>query len=75
MPLALQIKYIEKVISKAKRGYLTMNSGMTNSVYQGRLSLNQLLENIPNLKVFPEKPLTANGNYIVCWGQDTEANL
>ena len=33
LPRALQIKYVEKVLSKSKRGYLVMNSGNDDSVF------------------------------------------
>jgi putative sugar O-methyltransferase len=69
LPSKLQIRYIEKVLSKSKRGYLTMNSGMENSAFrEDKLPLNKLKEYLPSIKIIEEKPLTAIGNYIIVWG-------
>jgi putative sugar O-methyltransferase len=64
LPRALQAMYVEKVLSKAKRGYMTMNSGKTEGEH---FSIAQLGERLPNLKVLDEVPLTAPNNYILVW--------
>lgn len=68
LPSKLQKTYIKKVISKSKRGYLTMNSGQENSAFQDdKLSLNELKNLLPNFELFPERPITHTGNYIIVW--------
>jgi len=68
LPKILQIKYIEKVISKSKKGYLTMNSGITGSNSIGKLSINDLKQVLPNFQIIKEEPLTSQNNYIIVWG-------
>lgn len=68
LPSKLQIRYIEKIISKSKRGYLTMNSGLPSSVFQhDKLSLVELEKLLPRFDIIAEKPLTHPGNYIIYW--------
>jgi len=69
LPSRLQLMYIKKIISKAKRGYLTMNSGKGNSAFQeDKLSLADLKQVLPAFEVLPENPLTHAGNYVIVWG-------
>jgi putative sugar O-methyltransferase len=68
LPKHLQQKYIEKVLCKCKRGYLTMNSGRTVSSSEGKLRLDELKELLPPFDVLEETPLTSKDNYIVVWG-------
>jgi hypothetical protein len=43
LPSQLQCKYIEKILTKSSRGYLTMNSGRENSAFHGNfLSIGDL---------------------------------
>lgn len=71
LPSKLQIKYIEKVLSKSKRGYLTMNSGLPNSAFQyDKLSITELEKYLPKFQIVSENPLTHPGNYIIVWGND-----
>lgn len=68
LPSQLQKIYIRKILSKSKRGYLTMNSGQANSVYQDdKLSFAELKNMLPNFECLPEEPLTHPGNYIIVW--------
>lgn len=68
LPRDLQLKYIAKVLSRAKRGYMTMNSGMT--VGDGRhMTVDELRTHLPPLQVLDEVPLTSAGNYILVWGR------
>lgn len=70
LPSKLQHKYVKKILSKAKRGYLTMNSGQPDSIFQDdKLSLNELRQLLPKFEVLPERPLTARGNYLIVWGR------
>jgi hypothetical protein len=56
--------YINKVLLKSKRGYLTMNrENATN--YKGTFL--KIMEPL-NPKVIEEKPLTGDSNYIIVWG-------
>ncbi len=69
LPAPVQRMYIEKVLKKSARGYLTMNSGRTDSVFsKGKLTLEEIMESIPGAKVLDEKPLSARGNYLLVWG-------
>ena len=68
LPRELQKKYIEKVLSKAKRGYLTMNSGLPNSCFHNKLNLDELAELLPEFETLQEHPNTFPNNYIIVWG-------
>ena len=80
LPRSLQIKYIDKVLSKSKRGYLVMNSGNDDSVFTkgtGRwdddnqpLLIQELEEMLPKFRQIKESPLTFPGNYVIVWGDD-----
>jgi hypothetical protein len=70
LPSKLQLRYIKKILSKSKRGYLTMNSGKVNSVFkEDKLSLADLKKHLPVFEILEEKPLTATDNYIIVWGR------
>ena len=69
LPSNLQKIYIEKVLSKAKRGYLTMNSGYMESVFtKDKLTIEELRQLLPKFEIIEERPLTAKANYIIVWG-------
>jgi hypothetical protein len=69
LPSKLQIKYIEKIFSKSKRGYLTMNSGLPNSAFRtDKLTILGLQKLLPKFDIIAEKPLTHPGNFIIVWG-------
>jgi putative sugar O-methyltransferase len=69
LPSKLQITYIRKILSRARRGYLTMNSGRTDSVFQGdKLLVEELRVLLPPFEIFEEAPLTGRSNYLVVWG-------
>jgi putative sugar O-methyltransferase len=72
LPSKLQFRYIEKILSKSKRGYLTMNSGKENSAFKkDKLSLADLEKFLPSFEILEEKPLTQTDNYIIVWGRRT----
>jgi putative sugar O-methyltransferase len=73
LPSELQLTYIRKVLSRAKRGYLTMNSGLGGPRAHGKLSLDELRELLPEFSLFEEEPLTHEYNYIIAWGFDPES--
>ena len=65
----LQLSYIEHVITNSKSGYMIMNSGRSNITgrSEGKLSLDEIRNYIPNLQVKEEVPLTGPDNYIIYW--------
>ena len=73
LPKKLQLSYIEKVLSKSKMGYLTMNSGLGGPRAEGKLSLGELRELLPKFEIFEEQPITHDYNYIIAWGYDDNA--
>ena len=72
LPAELQKIYIEKVVSKSKRGYLIMNSGLYN--YSGRsdgkLHLAELRTLLPEFEILEEIPNTGPDNYVIVWGHN-----
>jgi hypothetical protein len=69
LPSHLQIKYIEKILSKSKRGYLTMNSGLNKTKRSiDKLTIEQLKNLLPPFEIFEEQPNTGPENYLIVWG-------
>jgi hypothetical protein len=69
LPSKLQRKYIEKIMSKSKRGYLTMNSGFIDSACAtDKLSVDELRSQLPQFEIIPENPLTHPRNFVIVWG-------
>jgi hypothetical protein len=69
LPAGLQRRYAEKILAKARRGYLTMNSGRPDSAFpHNHLSMDELRALLPPFEVFDEVPSTAANNYIIVWG-------
>lgn len=67
LPRHLQMGYVEKVLSKAKRGYLTMNSGVGADTQNGRfLSSDELIGLLPGAEVLDDMGWFQN--YILVWG-------
>jgi hypothetical protein len=75
LPADLQKVYIENVLSNSKRGYLIMNSGMTNRSGRsdGKLTLEELKELLPDFEILDEIPNTGPDNYIIVWGHNRVA--
>jgi len=73
LPKTLQLAYVNKVLAKSEKGYLTMNSGLGNSRSTGKLTLSELTELLPEFRVIEEEPLTADQNYIIVWGHSEDA--
>ena len=73
LPVPLQEAYIEKVIKRSKKGYLTMNSGrshlMSSNDRISKLTLERLVELLPRFEILEEEPLTGANNYIIVWGR------
>jgi len=74
LPSELQIKYASQVLSKAKRGYLIMNSGKDDALGRsaGKLSVTELQEWLPKFEIFAEIPLTSPDNYVIAWGHKSQ---
>ena len=70
LPKIIQERYIDKVLIKSKRGYMTMNSGSSADKFrhENRMTIETLGTHLPNLEIIPEKPLTRPQNYIIIWG-------
>lgn len=65
----LQIRYLENVLLKSASGFMIMNSGLTNKTGRstGKLTITEIREFLPNLKVVEEIPLTGPDNYVILW--------
>ena len=69
LPAHIQQKYIDKVLSRSKRGYLIMNSGQGNTGRsKGKLTLDELRRLLPTFEILPEEPRTSPDNYLIVWG-------
>jgi putative sugar O-methyltransferase len=69
LPAETQYNYINKILLKSKNGYMTMNSGLETSAFKtNHLSLKEITNLMPNIKIIPEEPLTFKDNYIIVWG-------
>jgi hypothetical protein len=62
----LQVAYFENVVSSSSRGYLTWNLISQNRL--GGLSVDEVLQYIPDANVTEESPLTDEGNVLITWG-------
>ena len=71
LPIHIQREYVEKIISRAKMGYMIMNSGKTDLTGRsaGKISLSELQNSITGLEVLQEIPLTGADNYLLVWGR------
>jgi len=61
----VQETYLENVILKSKRGYITWNDLSTNQL--GGYSLSDLIRIIPNSEILPERPRTDLANAVIIW--------
>lgn len=66
MPREVQDAYMEKVVLRARRGYVTYNEINPGSFRS--LTADDLLRAIPGAARSPEEPLTHPGNCIITWG-------
>jgi len=62
----VQLMYLERVVLKAKGGYITWNE--LSYIQLGGLSVEDLLSIIPNSFLIREEPLTYPNNVIIVWG-------
>lgn len=74
LPSSLQLEYVEKIFLNSSRGFVIMNSGMSNITgrSEGKLLSKELLELIPGSSIIEEKPLTGPDNYLLIWGQENK---
>jgi hypothetical protein len=69
LPKEVQMAYVNKILRTSKRGYLTMNSGLSGGRSIGKLSLRELRNVLPEFNVFQENPETSPHNYVIIWGE------
>lgn len=72
LPSQVQLRYIDKILSKSTRGYLTMNSGAPGREQfdVNKLPAVYIQQLIPNAQIFAEEPNAGEGNYIIAWGHN-----
>ena len=70
LPKSLQLDYVEKVLTRSKRGFLIMNSGKSNisGFSKGKLTLKELEDLLPGVEILEEVPNTGPDNYVLVWG-------
>jgi putative sugar O-methyltransferase len=69
LPVETQLICIKKILLKSKNGYMLMNSGLENSNFKkNHLSLEQIKNYIPEIKILPEEPDSYSNNYVIVWG-------
>lgn len=66
----LQEFYLNKVLSKSKRGFVIYNH-ITPTEYK-TMSAKEFAKRIPGSEVFEEKPLSHPGNVLVVWGHKSQ---
>ena len=64
---ALQERYLDQVIARSERGYITWNP-LSPDGFRPR----DLVDLIPGSKILPERPLTHRDNCIIVWGSEEE---
>lgn len=77
LPRTIQMAYVSKVLGRSKRGYLTMNSGLSDHAGRegAKLDLDTLKSLLPACEIFDEVPRTGEHNYILTWGHRQGATL
>lgn len=70
LPENLQRRYLEKLICYSPRGYMIMNSGLTNATNRsyGKMRFEEIKEYLPNARIIDETPKTGIDNYVIIWG-------
>lgn len=68
----IQDKYINKILNKAKRGYITYNYDLKNTPHPispyNKKQITQILSKKHHLQLLEEKPKTGPTNFIIVWG-------
>jgi hypothetical protein len=70
LPSKLQEVYLKKVITRSKKGYLTMNSGLGGFFSKGAMSVSEISKFLNNFEIFDEDPIFSRYNYILVWGHN-----
>lgn len=72
LPLIIQTKYLERVVSRSRGGYITINSGRGGQFEDRgvKMSVDVLKEKIPGAFLVAEEPSTSPSNAILVWGPD-----
>ena len=70
----LEREYLDNVLLKSRCGYLTMNSGLSDSgqwedIGQSCIGVEQLLKELPNAVVLSESPVLYPSNYMIVFGE------
>jgi hypothetical protein len=69
---SLQEEYLELILTKSRCGYLTMNTGLSGNISlhgEPCLTVDELLDILPNAVLRREEPLTDRNNYIMIYGE------
>jgi len=70
LPSKLQEVYLKKVITRSKKGYLNMNSGLGGFFSKGAMSVSENSKFLNNFEIFDEDPIFSRYNYILVWGHN-----
>jgi len=70
LPSKLQEVYLKKVITRSKKGYLNMNSGLGGFFSKGAMSVSEISKFLNNFEIFDEDPIFSRYNYILVWGHN-----
>jgi hypothetical protein len=76
LPREIQDLYITQVLQKSKRGYIIMNSGLSDLTgrQSGKHTLTELKDKLPPFDVYEELPSTGPDNYVIVWGHEKAQN-
>jgi len=76
LPREIQDLYITQVLQKSKRGYIIMNSGLSDITgrQNGKHTLDELRDKLPPFEVYEELPSTGPDNYVIVWGHEKAQN-
>jgi len=61
-----QKKYLQNIILKSPRGYITWNN--ISEIEFAGYSLAEIVRLLPSSQIIPERPYTGSGNAIIIWG-------
>lgn len=69
LPSHVQSEYLSKVLSNCNRGFMIMNSGLTNLTgrTEGKLLIDEIQKKLPKSVIEKEIPLTSEDNYLLTW--------
>ena len=72
----LEREYLDLVVARSRSGYLTMNSGLSDSGQwaQPVMPVEALLAELPNAVLLSEDPVVYPSNYIIVFGEHAAGN-